>query len=132
VVRVKSHVGFPVAGVPLSAGKILFTLGLMETYRLRELMEDWGRKNGRRLSLKELAERTGINRPVLSRMTDPRGYTTNTRFIEVICRFFGVEASDLIVFAPPINPDGEETKVAPPTPRERGSSKVVKRRSKRV
>jgi len=74
----------------------------MHIYRLRELMVAWERENGRRLSIKKLAEETGISAPTLSKMTSPDGYVTNTRHIESLCRFFNVTPNDLMLFEPPI------------------------------
>lgn len=75
----------------------------MHTMRIKALMEEQSQRRGRRLSLKEVSERTGISSTVLSKMTDPKGYVTNTRYIEALCRFFGVMPNDLFVFNPPID-----------------------------
>ena len=66
----------------------------MHTYRLRELIAAWERENGRRLSVKKLAEETGISAPTLSKMTSPKGYVTNTRHIEALCRFSQVTPNE--------------------------------------
>lgn len=79
----------------------------MHSYRLKELTASWEREQGRRLPVKELAEATGISRPTLSKMTDPKGYVTNTRHIEALCRFFKVTPNDLMFFDPPL--DGDES-----------------------
>ena len=39
-------------------------------------------------------------------MSDPKGYVTNTRYIEALCRFFGVQPNELFAFGKPIEPDG--------------------------
>jgi DNA-binding Xre family transcriptional regulator len=77
----------------------------MHGYKLRDLIAVWEREQGRRLSLKELAEATGIARPTLSKMVNPKGYVTSTRNIERLCRFFRVSPAELIYFDPPILPD---------------------------
>ena len=70
----------------------------MLRYRLRELVGRWEAENGRTLPLEELAEATGVSRPVLAKMADPKGYVTSTRHIEELCHFFGVRPDELIVF----------------------------------
>ena len=75
----------------------------MHAYKLRDLVAVWERENGRRLSVKELAEATGIGRPTLSKMMNPKGYVTNSGNIEALCRFFEVTPHELMFFDPPIS-----------------------------
>ena len=75
----------------------------MHAYRLRELIAVWERLNGRRLPLTEIADATGVSRTTLSKMMNPKGYVTNTRHIESLCRFFDVPPDELIYFTPPIH-----------------------------
>ena len=84
-----------------------WTLGIayntsMHTFRIKELMANWEREHGRRLSVKELAEGTGISSPTISKMTDPKGYVTNSGNIEAMCRFFKVTPNELMFFDPPV------------------------------
>ena len=74
----------------------------MHTFRIKELVAAWERTHGRRLHLKELAERTGIASYTLCRMMRPSGYVTNTRYVETLCRFFEVTPNDLMFFSPPL------------------------------
>jgi DNA-binding Xre family transcriptional regulator len=71
----------------------------MIIYRIRELMGRWEVQNRQRLPLDELARRTGISTQVLSKMADPVGdYATSTRHLELLCRFFKVTPSEMVLF----------------------------------
>lgn len=74
----------------------------MHSFRIRELLAEKSRMEGRRISLKDVAAATGITSQVLSKMNDPRGYVTNTGYLEALCRYFGVSPAKLIMFDPPI------------------------------
>jgi len=67
----------------------------MIRFRLAELMADVQFKTGRRVTLVDIAESTGINRMTLSRMANLRGYSTSTETIEKLCRFFGCQVGDV-------------------------------------
>jgi putative transcriptional regulator len=67
----------------------------MIRFRLAELMADHQFKHGRRISVKELSEATGINRNTLSRMSNTRGYSTSTDTLDKLCKFFGCDVGDL-------------------------------------
>ncbi len=76
----------------------------LHSFRIRELLAEKSRKEGRRISMKDLAAATGITPQVLSKMNDVKGYVTNTRYVEELCRFFGVTPAELFVFNPPVSP----------------------------
>ncbi|MCK6376527.1 MAG: helix-turn-helix transcriptional regulator [Zoogloea sp.] len=67
----------------------------MIRFRLAELIADAQFKTGRHITMKEIAEATGINRMTLSRMTNVRGYSTSTDTIDKLCGFFGCDVSDV-------------------------------------
>lgn len=67
----------------------------MIRFRLSELIADAQFKTGRRITLLEIAEATGINRMTLSRMANVRGYGTSTDTIDKLCRFFGCDVGDV-------------------------------------
>lgn len=67
----------------------------MIRFRLAELMADHQFKHGRRITVKDLSELTGINRNTLSRMANTRGYSTSTDTLDKLCRFFGCDVGDL-------------------------------------
>ena len=67
----------------------------MIRFRLSELISDAQFKSDRRITLKEISEKTGINRMTLSRMSNLRGYSTSTETIDKLCRFFGCDVADV-------------------------------------
>ena len=67
----------------------------MIRFRLSELIADAQFRTGRRITLLEIAEATGINRMTLSRMTNVRGYSTSTDTIDKLCQFFGCDVGDV-------------------------------------
>jgi putative transcriptional regulator len=67
----------------------------MIRFRLAELMADHQFKHGRRITVKDLSEATGINRNTLSRMANTRGYSTSTDTLDKLCRYFGCDVGDL-------------------------------------
>lgn len=67
----------------------------MIRFRLAELIADAQFKTGRRITIKEISESTGINRMTLSRMTNVRGYSTSTDTIDKLCQYFACDVSDV-------------------------------------
>ena len=67
----------------------------MIRFRLTELLADLQFKTGRRVTLKEVAEATGINRMTLSRMANVRGYSTSTETLDKLCSFFECSLGEL-------------------------------------
>lgn len=69
--------------------------------RAREEQEE------RRIPLKEVSEATGISISVLSTLASPKtGASTNTRFVEALCRYFRCSPSELIELVPPLTEEG--------------------------
>lgn len=50
----------------------------------------------RRITLKEVSEKTGISNATLSRIANVPGYNTNTDTINALCRYFQCEISELL------------------------------------
>jgi len=88
----------------------------MHGFRIRSLIEEWEFRHGRRLSLQELSQATAIKAQTLSAMSNPQGYTTNSRYIETLCRFFGVTPNDLFKFCPPLGPNLREAETTTEVP----------------
>jgi putative transcriptional regulator len=75
-------------------------------YRLDERMDQVRDRTGRRPSFKEIAAATGVvSVSVLSNMRTKLGYTTTTRQIDALCRYFCCQPGDLMQW----RPDQEET-----------------------
>lgn len=67
----------------------------MIRYRIQELLAEKHFREGRRVTLKELADATGISRVTLSKMVNQRGYGTLTDHLDRLCRFFACSLSEL-------------------------------------
>ena len=70
----------------------------MIRFHLRRMMSDWEFREGRRLSIAELAEKSGVTRPTLSRILNQRGYNTTTDNIGRLCAFFNCRVEDLVEY----------------------------------
>lgn len=64
-------------------------------FKLQELLAEKQFKDGKRVTLIEVAEATGINRMTLSRMINNRGYSTVTDNLDKLCKFFGCKVEDI-------------------------------------
>ncbi|MCP4284693.1 MAG: helix-turn-helix transcriptional regulator [Gammaproteobacteria bacterium] len=60
----------------------------MIRFRLKELIAEKEFSDGRRVTLDEIANETGISRNTLSRIANNRGYNTTTDVIDRLCLFF--------------------------------------------
>jgi DNA-binding Xre family transcriptional regulator len=68
--------------------------------RLRDMEEATGRK----ITWKEVSEKTGISVSVLSSLASLRpGIATNTRTIEALCRYLRCQPGELIELHPPLD-----------------------------
>ena len=73
-------------------------------FRIRELLAEKERREGRRIPLKEVYEATGIRPQVLSNLSSPtRQAVTNSAFIDALTHYFGCSFADLMVQDPPVN-----------------------------
>lgn len=59
--------------------------------------------------MRDLSTATGISPQVLSKMNDPKGYVTNTAYVEKLCRYFGITPTELFAFDRPVDPAGEHS-----------------------
>ncbi|MGB4062527.1 MAG: helix-turn-helix transcriptional regulator [Azonexus sp.] len=75
----------------------------MIRYRIQELLADKQFKEGRRVTLLELAEATGISRVTLSKMVNQRGYGTLTDHLNKLCAYFGCRIEQLAEYVPDEN-----------------------------
>jgi putative transcriptional regulator len=74
----------------------------MIRFHLKKLMADYEHRQGRRLTMGELAEETGIYRTTLSRIAGPRPFNTTTDNLEALCRFFDCQVEDLVEYVPDV------------------------------
>ena len=72
----------------------------MIRFLINELLSEKQFKEGRRITLIELSEATGINRMTLSKMINHKGYSTVTDNLDKLCTFFECKIEDLIEYIP--------------------------------
>lgn len=72
----------------------------MIRFRFRERLADLEFRTGRRVTLAQIEEATGINKTTLSKLSTRRGYNTTTDVLDRLCKFFGCELSDLAEYVP--------------------------------
>ena len=70
----------------------------MIRFRLTELIADKAFKERRVVSLTEVADATGIHRATLSKMANQPGANIGTDIIEKLCRYFGCQPGDLLLY----------------------------------
>ena len=72
----------------------------MIRYRIQELLADKHFREGRRVTLTELADATSISRVTLSKMVNQRGYGTLTDHLDRLCRYFNCSLGELAEYVP--------------------------------
>lgn len=77
--------------------------GKLIRYRLKERIADLEFHEDRRITLDEIAEKTGVSRPTLSRIANVRGYSTTTDILDRLCTFFRCRLEQLAEYLPPEN-----------------------------
>lgn len=70
----------------------------MIRFRLAELMERRRFETGRRLTIGEVAEATGLNRMTLSKILNHRGYSTGTDTVDRLCAYFDCRVEDVMEY----------------------------------
>lgn len=71
----------------------------MLRFKLKERIADKEFKEGRRISLTEIAEVTGIGRITLSRMLN-RGTNVRSDTLDRLCAYFDCRIEDLVEYVP--------------------------------
>lgn len=72
----------------------------MIRFHIQNLLSEKQFKEGRRITINELSEATGINRVTLSKMINTRGYSTVTDNLDKLCKFFDCQIQDLAEYIP--------------------------------
>ncbi len=67
----------------------------MIRFRLAEQIEKKQFNEGRRITVGEVAESTGVNRMTLSKILNQRGYSTGTEILDKLCTYFDCRIEDL-------------------------------------
>ena len=65
-------------------------------FRLGEMIEKKQFDEGRRISMSEIAQATGLNRMTLSKILNQKGYGTGTETIDKLCGYFCCKVEDLM------------------------------------
>lgn len=68
----------------------------MIRFKLAEQIEKMQFAEGRRITIQEVAEATGVNRMTLSKILNQRGYSTGTDILDRLCTFFGCSVEDIV------------------------------------
>jgi putative transcriptional regulator len=66
----------------------------------RQHLDEKSFRERRRITLLEVSERTGISRPTLTRIVNCKGYNTNTKAIDALCKYFECEPGELLRYIP--------------------------------
>lgn len=70
-------------------------------FHMTRLMLARSHAEGRMIPLREVSQATGISVSVLSSLASERpGITTNTRFVEALCRYFRCQPGELLELSP--------------------------------
>ncbi len=68
--------------------------------KLIQLLDEKGFKERRRITLSEVAEKTGISRATLTRIANVPGNVTNTDTLDALCEYLECQPGDLLVYIP--------------------------------
>ena len=71
--------------------------------KIKELIAKKEFRDGRRVTIGEIADAAGIHRMTLSKMINQKGYNTGTDNLDKLCIFFDCDISDVIEFIPDSN-----------------------------
>lgn len=67
-------------------------------FRLKELISEKEFREKRVVSLKEIAEETGIHRVTLSKLANNKNYNVGIDTLEKLCRYFDCEIGSLVEY----------------------------------
>ena len=73
----------------------------MIIFRLKELIEAKAAWEGRKITMQDVSDETGVNRTSLIKMANPKyRHSTTTATIEILCDYFECDISDLMIYTP--------------------------------
>jgi len=64
--------------------------------KLKQMLDDKAFKEGRRITLNEVSEASGIARATLNRIANSPGYNTTTGNLDALCEYFGCTPGELL------------------------------------
>lgn len=69
-------------------------------FKLKEMLAEKSFQEGRRITMVEVAEKTGISRITLSKMANQKGYSTVTDNLDKLCAYFGCALGEIAEYVP--------------------------------
>jgi putative transcriptional regulator len=72
-------------------------MGLLR-FKIKELLSKKSFDENRRITLGEVAEKTGVSRVTISKMANQKGYNTVTDNIDRLCEYFDCDVADLLEY----------------------------------
>jgi len=72
----------------------------MLRFRLKELIAEREFREGRVITLVEIANATGIHRMTLSKLANHRGYNPSADVLDKLCTYFGCRIEQLVEHLP--------------------------------
>lgn len=72
----------------------------MLRFKIKEMIANKEFAEGRRITIGEIAEETGIHRMTLSKMINQRGYNAGTENLDRLCSYFGCRIEELVEYVP--------------------------------
>ena len=72
----------------------------MLRFKLKELIAEKEFQEGRRVTVAEIAESTGIARNTLSRILNQPGWSTRTEYLDRLCAYFDCGIEELVEYIP--------------------------------
>lgn len=79
---------------------VLMKVNTMIVIQIKEMLKAKTNAWGRKITLSELADATGISRMTLSRMIHHQGYSTVTSHLDKLCQFFECDLHELVRYEP--------------------------------
>ncbi|PLA74936.1 transcriptional regulator [Hydrogenovibrio sp. SC-1] len=70
----------------------------MIRFKLKEMIAEKEFSEKRRITVKEISDKTNINRMTLSKILNHPGHSTTTENIDRLCKFFDCEVEDLMKY----------------------------------
>lgn len=76
---------------------------------VKKLLDDMNYNRGKKITLNQVSEETGISRATLNRIVNTAGFKTNTDAINSLCNFFECTPAELIEYKPEPKESNKDT-----------------------
>jgi putative transcriptional regulator len=64
--------------------------------KFKQLLDDKGFRERRRINLAEVVESTGLSKATISRIANTPGYNANLDAVDALCKYFECDPGDLL------------------------------------